>query len=392
MNDTNDKKYIIIGSGIAGISGAEEIRKRDENAIITVFTRDARPLYTRIRLPEYLSGAISLDKLNLHSQQWYLDRKIQVRTDCPVLSIDKDNKNIVLDNGEKVQYDSLLIATGANNFIPPFPGTHLDSVHSIRTIEDTDALRRHANDQSKIIVIGGGLLGLEMASALAKSGAEITVIEFSDRLLPRQLDQDGASLLREKLESMGLKFKLSTKVKAIEGDGTVSAISFENGEIIDADAVLISAGIRPELTLAKNCGVKTDKGIVVSQFMETTVPGIFAAGDCVEFQERLFGIWPAAEAQGKIAGAAMAGEKMAYVPAPNSNALKVSGIELLSGGEIDIENKFNCEIDKRDGIYRKFVLNDQGQLIGAILIGDLSGRTKILKALAEKSVWNKGNG
>ena len=280
----------------------------------------------------------------------------------------------------------LLLATGGYSFIPPIDGAKNEGVYALRTLADAQQIKRATAAAKHLVLIGGGLLGLEAGNGLRKTGLSVTVIEFFPRLLPRQMDTDGASMLQHKMESMGFSFYLGAKTKKISRDGSRLTVHLESDETIEADMVLVSAGVRPELTLAKALGLDIDKGVKVNDSLKTGLPDIYAAGDLIEHRGQFYGIWPASMEQGRIAGANMAGESLKYTGTVPANTLKVVGIDLTAAGNIDADGMLESVVVKDDSrsVYRKFVLQDN-VLAGTILFGDISGSTHILKAIAEKT-------
>lgn len=378
-------KYVIIGSGVAGLTAASHIRKTDSSGEITVLTDERTPFYSRIRLIEYLAKEASEQDIVIHKDDWYEKNNIKILLDSPVTDIDKDNKQVKTAGGETMGYDKLLISTGGISFVPPIPGADKKGVFSLRTIRDADEIIGYAEGTERVVLIGGGVLGLEAGNSLRKTGHNVSVVEFFPRLLPRQMDTEGAEMLKAQMESMGFTFYLGAKTKEITGDDKAAGVLLEDGTGIDGDLVLISAGVRPQADLAKKLGLTVNKGVVVNERMETEIRDIYAAGDLIEHKERFYGIWPAAEKQGEVAGINMAGGDAVYGGTTMSNVLKVVGIDLAAAGDIDGDGQFDSIVhkDKEKYIYRKLVVKDN-ILSGCILYGDISGYRKILKAIEEK--------
>ena len=375
-------KYVIVGNGVAGITAAAAIRKNDSTGEIRMITEEAYPFYSRIRLMEYISGEVDLPKLQVKNQAWYEENKIQVVLNSRVADIDQTGREIVTQSGQKFPYDKLLLATGAVSFMPPIKGADKKGVFTLRNIQDAEAIKKYAQGKSKALLIGGGLLGLEVGNSLRKAGLTVSVAEFFPRLLPRQTDPACADLLKGRLEQMGFVFYLGVVSKEILGEETAHGLLLEDGHQIPADLVIVSAGVRPNMALAQKLGIKVGKGIPVTDRMETEIPGIFAAGDAIEHRGVVYGIWPAAEQQGEVAGNVMAGGSMTYNGTTFSNQLKVVGIDLLAAGDIDPDGKLESfvEQDNQAGTYRKLVVKDN-LLAGVLLFGKLEGRVKLLKAI-----------
>ena len=379
-------QYIIIGNGVAANTAAESIRKNDEEGTIKIFTKEAVPYYYRPALPEYLSGEKELDNLILHDLNWYEKNNIELFLSTEILSINSDKKEISANDSTTHSYDKLLIATGGYSFIPPIKGADNENVYSLRDLKDADTIKDKAKTSKSMVLIGGGLLGLEAGNDIRKTGIKIKVVEFFPRLLPRQMDTTGADMLRKVMEDMGFNFYLGAKTNEIKGQESHLSVNLESSEKIRADLVIISAGVRPEMKLAKDLGLKTNLGVKVNDQMETGITDIYAAGDLIEHNGRFYGIWPAAMEQGKIAGLNMSGQKAAYSGTVLSNTLKVVGIDLTAAGEIDAEDKYESIVfmNTDKNIYRKLVVKDN-IIIGAILFGDITGNSEILKAINNKT-------
>ncbi|MBU0483339.1 MAG: FAD-dependent oxidoreductase [Proteobacteria bacterium] len=378
------KHYLIIGNGVAGTTAAEYIRKHDAKGEITILSEESFPFYYRIRLNEYISGEIDKESLIAKNDEWYTERKIRLITDVRITEADPEKRLIKSSNNEQFSYDLLLIATGSKAFVPPIPGTEKPGVFTLRSVDDAKQIIQFCKNRSKVLLLGGGLLGLETGNALRKQGKEVTVIEFFPRLLPRQLDDKGAAKLKNIMEEMGFSFRLGAITKEITGAKTVESVVLESNEVIPTETVILSAGVRPNLELAKCLGLSCGKGITVDSQLRTSRPDIFAAGDVAEFEHVIYGIWPAAMEQGKAAGTNMANAEMEYHGSLMANKLKVVGIDLASAGEINVENKFEEKINETDTGYRKIVI-DNNHVIGCIMLGDTSGFSAITRAITEKT-------
>lgn len=268
--------------------------------------------------------------------------------------------------------------------MPPITGADKEGVFAIRSMRDAQDVLKYAKDAKNLVLIGGGLLGLESGNALRKNmGFKPMVVEFFPRLLPRQLDVQGAELLQGVMEKMGFSFRLGAKTKEIVGSGKVSGVSLESGETLDADMVVISAGVRPNMELAQSLGLETDKGIKVDDALHTSKENIFAAGDVAEYKGFPYGIWPAAFEQGRIAGANMAGSNEKYDGTTMANVLKVVDVDLASAGEIDVDGKYESKTKTGEGIYKKIVIDDN-KIIGCIMLGDTSKFNSAKKAMEQK--------
>jgi nitrite reductase (NADH) large subunit len=377
--------YIIIGNGVAGTTAAETIRKNDPKGDIKIFSDEAYPFYSRIRLMEYLAGELELPKLQIRSSAWYDERRIRLFLNTKIGDIDKGKKEVVTQSGERYAYDKLLLAAGGYSFVPPIKGAGKQGVFTLRSIKDAQEIKSFAAGRTKALLIGGGLLGLEAGNSLRKLGMKVSVAEFFPRLLPRQTDLACAALLQKRLEQMGFDFYLGVVSKEILGGDRVTGLILEDGRSIETEMIIISAGVRPNLELGQKLGLKIGKAIPVSDRMETEVPDIYAAGDGIEYKGMLYGIWPASEKQGEVAGLNMTGHEAVYTGTTLSNQLKVVGIDLLAAGDIDPEGKLPAFVDQNQeaGTYRKLVIKEN-TIVGCLLFGTLEGRKKFLKALEEK--------
>ncbi len=375
--------YLIIGNGVAGTTAAEHIRKTDEEGTITIVTDEEVPFYYRIRLNEYISGDIDEGALLAKKDPWYRDMNIDLRLGTRITGANIGEKVVMTAEKEKLFYDSLLIAAGSHSFIPPMKGSELRGVFSLRDIRDARDIVEYAREIEKVVIIGGGLLGLESGNALLKPGKQVTVVEFFPRLLPRQLDGDGAKRLQTIMEGMGFSFRLGAKTEEIGGDGRVNSVRLEGGEILPAEMVIISAGVRPNLDLAEALDLERDKGIKVDDHLLTSRPDIYAAGDVAEYNGIPYGIWPAAMEQGEIAGINMAGGDRTYQGTTMANILKVVGIDLASAGDIDAEGKQESRVLSDKNLYKKIVLSN-GRISGCIMLGDTKGFNRITKAMTDK--------
>lgn len=377
--------YLIIGNGVAGNAAAENIRKFDPEGRIAIFSKEDRPFYYVPALPEYVAGDKQADKIIIHPQDWYDQRRIFLYLSTTVTTIDGAKKFVETDRGERFFFDKLLLASGGKSFIPPMKGADSPGVFTLKTLADADRIKAAAGQAKTVVLIGGGLLGLEAGNGLRKLGLKVIVVEFFPRLLPRQMDVAGASILQSQMEDMGFTFHLGAITEEIVAGPEGLLVCLKGGDKIAGDLVLISAGVRPDLSLAQALGLKMDKGVKVDDTMKTSRDEVYAAGDLIEHRGRVYGIWPAALEQGKVAGAAMAGQEAKYEGTLPSNVLKVVGIDLVAAGDIDADGKLSAIVhqDKVKKTYRKLVIQDNC-LVGAILLGDIRGNAEIQAAIKKQ--------
>jgi nitrite reductase (NADH) large subunit len=379
-------KYVIIGNGIAGATAAETIRERDPSGEILILTDEPYPFYNRMRLIEYLSGRMDDSDLVLKGEGWYQEQNISLINNTAVTDINKDAKELITSDDQTISYDRLLLATGGISFIPPIKGADREGVFALRTLDDAKAINAHVGSGNKrVILIGGGVLGLEAGYNLIKAGCSVVVVEFFPRLLPRQMDPDGASILQLQMEGMGFSFHLGVKTETIIGDAHTTGIELDDGTRIEGDTVLISAGVRPRADLAAKLGLAIEKGVAVNDQLETSVHDVYAAGDLIEHRGIFYGIWPASEKQGEIAGITMTGGEASYAGTTVSNVLKVAGVSLAATGDIDADGNHESIVnsDREAFVYKKIILKNEA-IIGAILYGDIKDLRNIATAIEEK--------
>jgi nitrite reductase (NADH) large subunit len=358
---------------MAGVACVEQILKHAPKFDIIVFGEETHVNYNRILLSSVLAGEKSSDDIVLNSLDWYEKNQIRLRLGVRITEIDPVAKSVTGDDGSVTAFDKLLIATGSNPLIPPMEGTKKKGVYVFRNLDDTRALLERAGKSVKAVVIGGGLLGLEAARGLQVQGSDVTVVHLMDTLMERQLDLTGGGYLKSKMECLGVKVLLERSTTAILGNGKVSGLAFKDGTSIAADLVVIAAGIRPNVELARKAGLQVNRGIVVNDFMETSHPDIFAVGECVEHNGTCYGLLAPLLEQGKILAATITGNKgprfEGSVPAAK---LKIMGVDVFSAGDFSDKAPGTDLVRYEDpalGVYKKLALRD-GKLCGAILVGD----------------------
>ena len=377
-------KIVIVGNNVAGTFTAQNIRYLNNDVVIEIFTQENYPYYTRVNLPELISAKVTIDDLIVFREEWYKNKNLKLNLNKKIIKIDPENKAIYIEGeNDPVSYDKLILALGSVPNIPPIKNAlemkiGKKGVFTLRSIDDALEIRDYIKKFAveKAIVIGGGLLGLELANQIKNYNLETTVVEFFPRLLPRQLDEECGTMLKEEIESRGIKVVLDAATEEILGNGRVTGIKLKDGQTLDADIILIQAGIRPTIDLAKEANIHTNRGIIVNEFLETSEEDVYAVGDCIEYKNQIWGIIPACMEQSKIVAASALGlKKVDYKGTTPKNTLKIVGLELTSIGIIDPtkEEGAGWEIlkkaDKKDCCYQKIVLKEN-KLKGAILFGD----------------------
>ena len=371
---------------MAGTLAAKTVRELDPNVDIDIFGEERYPYYPRPNLIEFVAGRLPYERLFAFPENWNARQRIGVRLGLRLVRIRPDERIVESDAGETFAYDALLVASGARAAVPPIEGAGRKGVFVLRTLDDALAILDRLRTHSRVAVLGGGLLGLEIARAIRGRGAEVTVVEFFDRLLPRQLDPAAAAILKGQIEKTGISVRLGAVSREIIGDAEASGIRFESGEGLEANLVVIAAGIKPELGLAKEAGLAVGRGVVVDDRMRTSRPGIFAAGDVAEHQGRIYGIIPASFEQARAAAYNMLGQEMPYGGTVPSNTLKVAGLYVTSAGEVNPEGRgFEAFVksDPGEGLYKKVVLKE-GRLVGAIWMGTKKGAAEISRLVSIK--------
>ncbi len=395
-------KLVMVGNGMAGVRTLEELLKLAPDLFdITVFGSEIHPNYNRILLSPVLAGEQSLDEIILNPLSWYQDNGITLHTGCTVTQVDRVKREVHAQNlnGTTVvsPYDRLLLATGSNPFMLPIPGKDLKGVLAYRDIADTQAMIDAALRYKEAVVIGGGLLGLEAANGLMKRGMQVTVVHGAEWLMERQLDKVAGGLLQESLEARGMKFLMRAQTQELKADaeGRVSAVCFKDGTHVNAQLVIMAVGIRPNTALAESMRLHCDRGIVVSDTLQTvTDPRIYAVGECASHRGIAYGLVAPLFEQGKVLATHLAQMGIGrYTGSLTSTKLKVTGIDLFSAGDFMGNNGSakpgladdTEEIilsDPHDGVYKKLVIRND-QLVGACLFGDTVDGSWYFKLLRE---------
>ncbi len=380
------ERYVIIGNGVAGVTAAQAIARARPGAEIHIYAAEPYPYYRRPQLPDYIAGIVAEADIFYRPPEWYEQQGIRVHLNAPVAELDPSAYRLRLADGTTVPYDRLLLATGGLAWTPPIEGANRRGVFTLRTLDDARAIRRFAQSVRRGIVVGGGLLGLETARALRTLGLEVTVLEFAPYLMPRQLDREGAAVLENLLRKMDIQTVTGTVTEAILGDGEVRAVRLKDGQEFPADLVVFSTGIRSDVALARQAGLTVARGVVVDQYLQTSAPDVYAAGDVAEAGGVVYGIVPAAIEQARAAAANMVTPgSVTYSGTLPATTLKVVGAELTSLGECVAEGDDLLQLrraDPQNGHYRKLALR-AGRIVGAILLNERE-HTSPIRQLMER--------
>lgn len=375
LYNRNIKRVVVAGAGIAGLTAADHLRRNHPDTEIHVVGREKHFLYNRMGISRLIYGRSAMQGLYLMPETWYAERNIEMWLNTRLAAIDAAARTVQLATGEALAYDRLILATGAQCFVPPIDGFGARGSFVLRDADGAMEIRdyiQHRQGQNAVVA-GAGLLGLEAAYALHKAGLRVVVVAQSPWILNRQLDERAGSLLRKFLEGIGMEILTRAEVAQVRADwdGAVGQVKLKDGRVLPADLFLVCAGVRPDVAQAAAAGIAVKRGIVVNERMETSVPGVYAAGDCAELSGEAPGLWPVAVEQGEVAAVNALGGRRAFRGSVPSTLLKVQGAELMSIGRIAATGPGEREViqeSREDLKYRKLVLVN-GRLAGAILMG-----------------------
>ena len=384
-------KIVIVGNNVAGTTLAKALRDADANVEIELLTDESMQYYPRPRLIDYLSGAVQEKDMPFYPLDWYTKNKLNLRLNAKAEKLAVADKKILV-NGSWIAFDKLVLATGSTSYVPPLKGLPKKNVFTLRTIADAKSIREAAVGCKHVIVIGGGLLGLESARAVCTGFPHlgVTILEYAEHILMKQLDHDGADILRKWIEGTGAEIVTKAETDEALGGDAVEGVHLKDGRTISGDMVIISAGTRSNIALAKDAGLKTNKGIVVDSSLRTSDPNIFALGDVTEFNGQVWAMIPPALDQARIAAKKILGQDGAdYKGTIPSNTLKVVGLDLTSIGIVRSQHEppepgfEEIRAVTPDGkIYKKFVIKDD-KMIGAILLGTKKEAVKVTKIIKD---------
>ena len=366
---------VIVGNGMAAARLVDELAKVALGRYaIAVIGDEPRLAYNRVLLSSVLAGETQSHDIELKPANWWRDRGVTLKYGCAVTEVDVGRRELKIANEESVAFSRLVLATGSTPLRLNVPGAELAGVHTFRDSRDVDLLLTLAAQKKRVVVVGGGLLGLEAAYGLAKAGAPVTLIHLMDRLMERQLDAPAGELLKSLVERKGIEVLLNANTARILGEGRVEGVELTDGRRIDADAVIFAAGIRPNIALARDAGIPVNRGIVVDDHLQTGAPDIFALGECAEHRGICYGLVEPAYEQGRVLAQHLAGKtSAAYNGSVVATNLKVSGVSVFSAG--DFLGKEGSEAivlsDVRRGTYKKLVISE-GRLTGAVLVGEVA--------------------
>ena len=367
------RRLVVVGNGMAGMRTVEELLRLAPDAYdITVFGAEPHGNYNRILLSPVLAGEQRPEDIVLHGPEWYAEHRVTLHSDHRVVEIDRRQRVVRSAAGIEAAYDRLLLATGSSPIILPIPGKSLPGVVTFRDLADVDTMLAAARQYRRAAVIGGGLLGLEAANALAKRGMDVTVVHLLPTLMERQLDAPAAALLRASLESRGLKFRMPALTVAVLGENRATGLRFDDGSELAADLVVMAAGVRPNIELARQAGLRCERGVLVDDTLQTFDPSVYAVGECVQHRNNVFGLVAPLWEQARVCAAHLAEVGVCrYRGSLAATQLKVTGIEVYSAGDLS-DSAGSESLVLRDhgrGVYKRLVIRGN-RLRGVVLYGD----------------------
>jgi len=387
-------EYLIIGNSAAAIGAVEGIRSKDREGKITLISDEPYHTYSRPLISYYLGGKVSLEKMAYRREDYYREQQVTPLLGKKALELNPRDRRVVLDDGQSLGYDQLLLATGGKPFIPPLDGTDKEGVHTFLKLDDAVKLREEVEAGTRVVVIGAGLIGLKAAEGLAALGADITVVELADRVLSTILSADAAAMVQAHLENQGIRFELANTGTKILGDRRVTGLELKDGRKLACDLVVVAVGVTPNTDLAKAAGIEVNRGILADEHMMTSIPGIYAAGDVAEGMDLLFNqkrvlpLWPSAYKQGETAGRNMAGKETIYPGGFALNSIGFFGLPLVTAGMSVPGEEDGYEVlvrqEPENQVYHKIILRDQ-RVVGLTAIGEID-RTGLITSLIREQV------
>jgi len=394
-----EKRLVVIGNGMAGGRFVEELTERNglEHFDIIMFGDEPHANYNRILLSSLVAGSHEVKDIFLNSFEWYRENGITLHIGVPVEAIDRTKNRVLGANGIQEHYDHLVFATGSRPFVPPIQGLTKDTgrfqegIFVFRTLDDAFQIMKHAENAHKAMVLGGGLLGLEAARGLLNRRLEVHVIDLMPHPMAVQLDSDAGGVLRSMLEAMGVHFHLGKSITTAIGNGKIESVTFSDGVMESCDMLVISAGIRPNVEIAKQAGVAVERGIVVGDDLAcVNDPSIHAIGECAQHRGQTYGLVAPGLEQAKVLADRLshANPQALYTGSNTSTTLKVMGVDLVVLGKkepTDDKDEVITYADARRGTYKKIILRE-GRVAGAILLGDASTTPRLLRAFHKKEM------
>ncbi len=375
------KNYIIIGGGVAAVTAAKAIRNQDPEGTIKIYGKEKSLPYNRIKLSKELYSNLVSEDVLIKKDKWYEKNNIQVFTDTKIIGVDAMAHMVRTINGEQIAFDKLLICTGSNNRKLSLDGAEKKGVFSIRELSEAEDFKAYIENKKHVVIIGGGVQGIETAWSLIKEGKSVTIVESCPSLMGRQLDEKTSVFLKNKIEEMGAEVILNAEIEMLSGGNEVTAVMIKDNGLISCDSVLYSIGVIPNIEIIDSNKIKVNRGILVDDQMKTNVEDVYAAGDVAEFQGEVTGLWGSAMEQGTVAGTNMVNGNTAYKKILPTTIFHAFEIELFSIGLVD-ESRCDNTITEEDGSlkYIKLFIKDN-RIVGIIALGDVSKSAPYTQAI-----------
>ena len=384
--------YVIIGNGAAGLQAAKAIRERDKTGSVVMISNEPYSTYNRPMLTKSMVAGLSAEQIAVEDASWYEQNQIYQILDKEAVAIDTNTKEVKFADGSGVKYTKLIYAAGSECFIPPIEGREKAEVIAIRRLADIQKIEALLPKVKNVVVIGGGVLGLEAAWELKKAQCKVNVLEAGNQLMGRQLDDAASEMLKAISEANDIQIHTGAQIVSIEGEDHVTGVKLKNGDVLPAELVIVSAGVRANTAIAKEAGIEVDRAVVVNSKMETSVEDIYACGDCAQYQGVNYAIWPQALEQGKTAGANAAGDHTEYEQVPAALTFHGMNTALFASGDNgkrpDVSYKTVEMKDPSKKQYEKLYFFNN-RLCGVILIGDLSRMAELSQALEKKASFQE---
>lgn len=383
--------YVIVGNCIAAVGAIEGIRRHDRATPITVISKEPYAAYGRPLIANYLKGKLKESELALREPDFYERKGVRLIIGLPARGLSIRDRTVEVEGGEEMPFERLLLAMGGNPIVPPIQGVEGPDVYTFVTLQDAKALRQAASRLRHVAVIGGGLIGLKAAESLHDLGIQVTIVELADRILSMAFDETASRIITRRLEEIGIQIITSNTAEEVlrQRDNQVSGVRLRDGTVVSSQAAVVAIGVAPNLEVVRDTEVQCRRGILVDEFMETNVPGVFAAGDVAEARDwhfaewRVVPIWPNAYKQGQVAGRNIAGQRISFSGSIPMNSIAFYGIPTMSVGVINPPPEGGYEVlvhlEEEAKNYRKLVLKD-GVLVGYVLVGRVE-RAGILTGL-----------
>ncbi|HEY1721972.1 MAG TPA: FAD-dependent oxidoreductase [Magnetospirillaceae bacterium] len=370
---TGIKRVVIIGNGAAGMAAADEIRRSSPTVQIDVVAKEDHPFYNRMAIGRLLYGRSALDGIYLVPPDWADKKKVTLWLNTMATGIDLKKKEVLLGIGETLTYDKLIMAQGSRALIPPAPGTDLPGCFVLREASDAFAIRRWRQERNckTAVVVGGGVLGIEAADALRHLNLQVTILQRDDRIMNRDLDSRGSEIVTKFLEGMGIHVRTKAQVAKVAGDGRVQGVDLQDGESIPAQVYLAAAGIAANVELAREAGLKIERGILVDRAMRTSDADVLAIGDVAELPGERGGLWSVSNAQAAVAASTIFGQVASYVAPSTLVTLKLEGIDVKGFGLTEPKSdaqEMITDADEPENIHRKIIV-ENGRVVGAVFVG-----------------------